>query len=588
MPKTTYSIYPAMGIARLGNSPSQFYIGPETYRGLPILPNGAPFFPKDFRDSEGRMRRQAARFHVYREGGQHIEEVNLDSPAIKEIRWTVHLANKKASWYQFLTSSGEQGYPPNHPLRNADQQAIEERLKLIIDPGPRSISGPNAGGPTNPIEFSRSTIPHGYKGGNFPPPALKPFSIDTLGALQTDAQGRLLVLGGFGRSGSLADKPNLPTYANNDGWWDDTSDGPVSASITFTSGEVVEADPAWVIVAPPRYAPELASLVTLYDAIFDSVVRLQAGRPDIYENGLWKSGIEGYRPRFDTEIKPIFERAAGYHWVAAIPPKPHTFDLKMLGNPDSALNEYRRYHLDAIRPPRNENVIINATSGATMMPYIAGDDCLGAADLGGATKATSKYLRLTDTQYFFLQQWAAGHFEAGEKAETHPGHYLSRAVLENCVGGGFSPGIEMTWICRNPSIYAKPFRIRVREDMPDPLSLGFQPELGLEPGDVCRYMALPWQADFNECSSQPIEGRMLWWWPVQRPEFVHLETGQQVAWIGSSSDQNAGDYISFSDNVEMVNNWDKLGFVFNVGARNEDQFIEVERIIPRSNLRNEA
>ena len=48
---------------------------------------------------------------------------------------------------------------------------------------------------------------------------------------------RFLVLGGYGHSGSIADDPSLPTYANNDGWWDDTSDGPVGATIVLASGE---------------------------------------------------------------------------------------------------------------------------------------------------------------------------------------------------------------------------------------------------------------------------------------------------------------------------------------------------------------
>jgi hypothetical protein len=165
MTDATYVVFPAIGIARVGDSPTDFYIGPETYRGLPILPDGAAFGPTDFRDAEGHMRRQAARFRIYRETGETVEEITLESPGVKEIRWTVHLANKKASWYEFKTSSGEQGYAPNHLLRNADKQTVEDRLKLIIDPGPRDISGPNAGGAASPVEFSRSTIPPGYKGG---------------------------------------------------------------------------------------------------------------------------------------------------------------------------------------------------------------------------------------------------------------------------------------------------------------------------------------------------------------------------------------------------------------------------------------
>jgi hypothetical protein len=59
MPETVYAIYPAIGIARVGNAPSEFYIGPEAYCGLPILPEaaGRSFRPSDFRDADGLLRR---------------------------------------------------------------------------------------------------------------------------------------------------------------------------------------------------------------------------------------------------------------------------------------------------------------------------------------------------------------------------------------------------------------------------------------------------------------------------------------------------------------------------------------------------
>jgi hypothetical protein len=598
MSDVTYAIFPAIGVARLGNAPTEFYIGPEKSGGLPVLPNNerAPFRPEDFRDAEGRLRRQAARFRIFRtEDGAGGEEITLDHSDVADIRWTVHLANKKASWYQFQTSKGQDGYAPNHPLRNGDRKSPDERRKLFIDPGPREIAGPGQG-VRERVEFSRTTIPGGYKGGNFPPDGLKPYGIDTLGALQTDSVGRLLVLGGLGRSGSTNDPPELPTYANNDGWWDDVADGPVRAVVVLKSGESIEVTAAWVLVAPPKYAPQIPNLVTLYDTIFDVAVRRQGYCTDIYENGFWKGGANGYRPHFERDIKPIFERASNYVWVTAIPPKPHSFNYELLGDPRQSLNGLRKFFLDVIRAPGQENRIASESSGATMMPYIAGDDCLGAADSSGASQATAKYLRLTDTQYFFLQQWSEGYFKVGATPEEHPGHRLTRGVLENCVGGGFSPGIEMTWISREPRIYSEPFRIKARADIPDPLSLGFDPALGMEPGDVSRYMALPWQADFNECSSQPVEGRMLWWWPAQRPEFVHLlpssiesteeggttnKFGRQVPWVGTDYDQTGRDYISFATDVEMVENWDRLGFVYNIGSAEQPHFVEVMRTLPR-------
>ncbi len=120
-----YQIFPAIGIARVGNS-EEYYLAPETPGGLPILNNGEPFaWPP----------------------------VNL------------------------------------YPLENY--------------PDPLYPDTPN--------------------------------TINRLGEAHTDAQGRLTVVGGFGRSGSSVNPPSIKDYANNDHWWDDTSDGPISATIVSSS-----------------------------------------------------------------------------------------------------------------------------------------------------------------------------------------------------------------------------------------------------------------------------------------------------------------------------------------------------------------
>lgn len=585
-----YKIFPAIGVARVGNAPAQFYIGPETYRGLPINPDGSAFNETDFRDKQGNLCRQAARFRVYRvEDGVVREEVTLNTPHVQSIVWNAHLANKKPSWYTFETSLGETGYAPNHPLRNPKIKG-QDRLKLIIDAGPRHIAGRDQQG----VHFNMAGVPGDYQGAHFPEQKLKPTdeAITTLGELRTDADGRLLVLGGYGISGTTDKTAKINEYANNDNWWDDTSDGPVGACITLDDGTVVDAAPAWVLVGPPSYAPEIPNLVTLYDTIFDAMVR--AGHyPEIFSDAAWKAGAQGYRPSFPGEIQPLLERADLYRWVSAIPPKPHTFDYSMLGAVDASgqgaveFKGLRQYIFSFLRPPDQENRIIGE-NGATLMPYLAGDNCLNLQH------APSKYLRLTDTQYFFLQQWVQGWF-VGDQPEEQAGTALTRAVLDNCVGGAFSPGIEMGWISRNPTIYAEPFRIRAHFVIHGPLSLDFNPARGMEPGDVTRYMAVPWQADFNECSfqdSQATEGRTLWWWPAQRPEFVYLEPtakqiedacdpnahpqpreqiGTQVAWVGTDFDQLADDFIMFADDVDMVKYWPKLGFVM------EKEILTVEK-----------
>ena len=131
-------IYPGIGFARVGNCPDQFVLGPEV-PGRPADAEGR------FKDRQGRIKRQAARFRVYGfdADGNVLRELTA---AEADITWTVHLANKKAAWAEFRGAAAEAqadagGNPL--PLRNA---AISDRESLIIDPGPRSISGPGQTG----------------------------------------------------------------------------------------------------------------------------------------------------------------------------------------------------------------------------------------------------------------------------------------------------------------------------------------------------------------------------------------------------------------------------------------------------------
>ena len=89
-----------------------------------------------------------------------------------------------------------------------------------------------------------------------------------LGEIRCDADGRLVVLGGFGKSATVSSSL-ITHYANNDGWHDDTSDGPVEASVVLTNGAKPDVAPAWVIVAPPDFVPGMTNVVTLWDVMQD-------------------------------------------------------------------------------------------------------------------------------------------------------------------------------------------------------------------------------------------------------------------------------------------------------------------------------
>lgn len=85
---TVYKIHPAIGIARVGNSPDDFFIGPEKL-GEELRPEGG------FKDNQCRVKRQAARFRVFAHHDDGTKKEIGKEEA--DITWTVHLVNKKGS-----------------------------------------------------------------------------------------------------------------------------------------------------------------------------------------------------------------------------------------------------------------------------------------------------------------------------------------------------------------------------------------------------------------------------------------------------------------------------------------------------------
>ena len=65
------AIHPAIGVARVGNSSSSYFYGPE-------VPNQAPEPPGFYRDSQGALKRQAARFRIGGDLTDHVQGDGLD------------------------------------------------------------------------------------------------------------------------------------------------------------------------------------------------------------------------------------------------------------------------------------------------------------------------------------------------------------------------------------------------------------------------------------------------------------------------------------------------------------------------------
>lgn len=589
-----YAIGPSIGNARLGNSPDGFYLEPDKVGGLPIacdsqgnttIQSGVPVKVRQFKDALGRVMRQGAYFRVFEIlDDNSSRELTLDSPDVASISWTVHLANKKACWYQFSGLEGNLLYGESNSytakgvaLRNPDVKDTDKRRELIIDPGPRSVSGRRQHAAINKQSSG------GYKFASWPKSALYGELIDSLGDALTDDAGRLIVLGGYGKSGG---DTSITSFAGANSWHDDISDGPVACTVQLKNGQTLELQ-AWCLVGSPKFAPEVENIVSLDDTMFDVAVRCLNAFPAIFANGTFNAS---YAPNFERDILPILQRPGGYRWVANTPSmnslSPPPFDPK---DKSEATQGLRNAYLALFRIPSPENSIgpdantLFTSHGFPMMPLNSGSNSVfNQKDL------IDKFLTLTETQYFFLKQWAAGHFDTTPSPRTDIVTALTEASMGNCVGGPFCPGIEVTWSTRNPNIYAAARQIRQRHPMSYYDANGLNPDedetaapLGCEPGDLTKRMAIPWQADFFQCSIQYINFTdpavnkgdgiptpptyYAYWWPPQSP--WQVITGDLGIDAQAQAGTPAGFQVMFTRGIntfsQMIDYWHYMGFLVN-------------------------
>ncbi|EAR28177.1 hypothetical protein PTD2_20217 [Pseudoalteromonas tunicata D2] len=502
-------IHPSVGVARLGNSEmcdkieSRECLSPESIGGLPLEPeSGLPV--TFFKDTAGRIKRQGQVFKLF--DGE--TEITLDDDRIEAIVWTVHLANKKAAWYQYSELQGNLLYGETNsytarkvPLRNAD---AVNRKSLIIDPGPRSISGCNVSG----VDFDRASIPPSYKHGSFP--TAKPqygSAVNTLGTLKTDNKGRLIVFGGYGHAGG---DEALTSYGGSDTWHDDTADGPVYCEVTYKDGTTVTLK-AWVVVGSPDFAPEIVNISSLDDTFFDIGVRYKNLVPSLFSNGHFNVD---YIANYKRDILPIIERISNYQWVANVQSMSGFFSYQFNFADNSEANRSKRQaYYDYFRKPdlkigaieKPQETLFSDVNGGQlpMMPMNSGSNSV-------SNTTVEKFMALDDTQLFLLGQWALGKFEDTPEPAPFAVHPLDKASIGNCVGLPMCPGIEVTWSLQNPNLYESAYVIAHDGGIGAYNETGLTPSRdeceggGCQPGDLTKRMACPWQADFFQCTVQPV------------------------------------------------------------------------------------
>lgn len=515
------AIHPGIGVARVGNSEltgSEWITGNDEYADIYIGPETDTPQPMQYetvRDSTGKIKRQGARFRIYgyNAQGQVVKEI-LPEDAGTTINWKVTLANRKAQWFRFDHAWDKDFFrsEENQPsiLRNSENS---DRASLAITPDTMSISGTHTR--SAPIKGKFRSIEV------------------TLGELRTDMKGRLIVLGGAGTAGTTADANdpdhnvllgNTGNFNNSNQWYDDISDGPVHAEVTI-NGKSFDVDSAWVIVAPPNFAPDMIGITTLYERLEE--LYMEAGMLPAPEKIL-----------FSKHILPTLQRLSQTSWVNKGfhdlfgPGKPGDFfnieKLKRLStapdhgdDPNKASRQYVFDHLQDPSAPKCD---------PTKWPLLYGDSFgEDPVDIQDDTKpflnvdSPDDMTALSYIRYSWFKRWLEGDFV--DDSDTLPPDYatideaplaeqpalLDKAALHFCLADAFHPGCEVTWPMRHLGLYRAPFRIR--EAGADGVYIPAQGEtfghtdahipdkgLGAQPaGGLTRWMALPWHGDTARC-----------------------------------------------------------------------------------------
>lgn len=625
---TSIRLHPGIGLARLGNS-DEFYLGPEA-PGIVVDPGDSGGPGPDggtYRDSSGRLKRQAQRYRVYAYDANDnvIAELTSDSGLVKSLCWRVHVRNMKAASYAF---QGAYLFDPD-ALRNPSIQPGKkpiERKQLIIDPGVHTIASGQAG----PVVMKgdvftgieKGTLPGGLRFEGYTPkdPSQEVEVTYTaakdieLGQLRLDAQNRLLFVPAPGKGdcvttpkvvlsnpSNTVEPPNGPengqnpltnqfSYFNVPGWWDDNCCGEIDVTVTLNDGTVLstrdnvksESDDgtrnpkagAWIITAPPKYAPHLYHVVSILDRVYETF-------PEAYP-------YDGKKTNFYRDIYPIFSSSVNSGWVSveAAGVKPEAKNrghgpaqsgnllspacLAVLTDPRENMKPVRQniYRLmrhapgqrgrlvDSLMPapPQQptswKNEEFKRAEVDTLMPKLWGTGGKPLQNRQLGINLPDQFLSLTDWQLNHLKNWAEGDFEVGvlqhplslEKLSLNDQpHALDSAALEPTSGGGFHPGIEFPYLIIYREFFAEAFR--VAKDV--------------EPGWLSAFMSSPWQGDLWSCSEA--------WWPAHRPDIVFeydakTKTRTYKEWFRGYDAE--GEPLSATDGYEqMAYAWPKLGMV---------------------------
>jgi len=632
--KPLFRIYPSIGIARMGNGPAnkeEVVFSPEVpWKNLfetNIVPHTAEgalkkqaqrFYIYKCDDQGNPLEKVKPKDYII----EWFVEVANKKPFWYDFNNSLDLSvnmegnnknlSKKFFEDRIAPAISASSRNPNIPSEGVVEKDIQNsRKELINGPNLGSVSSKNTRvelsgffpfprvDKVSNIANKRRTIPKSVKLGTIE------YDNDNC---NSETNGSLIFYSGDGVSASLNPSDLNTDFADNSNWYDDICDGRVTAKLTPKGGGesiVLESAQAaaWVASAPPDYAPQINPISSLYDLVTgaapgdlktDEASTLSRVLPLFFKfyQMQWVNLSDFLAPSFKETIDQLTENG--------------NFDFLYKSSPESQATREAIFTL--FRNPRydyiNENIIpskdvtdfdaLGIPSIPNQLPYYVGD----GVNYPGSP---AQWFAIPPMLYDQLEQWSKGNFTTPKELvnfmdscpEGNPmirlGEYyqrdfvtaaadprkapllMTRAVLETLYGGGFHPGVELTWPMRHAQMYRENsltydsvngsqaydlFGLRevrinaASKEVQDEIffnDFGFlmtpedvrksmnsdNPEYWLwqiTPGDLTKWMGIPWQSDAGSCqavwtkSQYPVPA----WWAANLPIDVFTNESYQA------------------------------------------------------------
>lgn len=621
-----FRIYPSIGIARVGNGPAdkQNVVWSPEVPGQDMYATDLELYTKD-----GRLKKMAQRFYVYEcdDEGKPVRPINTDDYDVEwavEVANKKPFWYNFNNCLDLSIVSDNQDLSPNvakHKL--APGKSTTYRNPNVLDMGERVPEGYNYRKELinrPPAATVSKTASRCELGGKFPFPQdsaktsrlAQSMGCDdqsvSLGIIEYDDgkdgdgavlnprhQGTLIFYAADGHSAALNPSDLNVDFADNANWYDDICDGRVSATLkSRKDGSTVKLDDArsaaWIATAPPNYAPQIDPLSTMFDLITGTAIPADGKGP--FQPGL-------------SLVIPLMYRLYRMQWVNLgdflAPSFRETIDeltkegkLKYLYTKEPAgavvreqifklfRNPAYPYDNQPVIPSKEQTDILNRGVGKRplQLPYYPSD----GVDYPGSP---AQWFAIPPVLYQQLENWRDGNFESipGLQGETmeelgrffqqcyleaaeQPGKealLMTRAVLDTLYGGGFHPGVELTWPMRHNEMYAentlvysdvlqrsghsiglyglREVRLNIAsrarekdiffhdfgllmdsEDIRESLDPANSKHWLWEitPGDLTKWMGIPWQSDAGSCQAVFTEEQypVPAWWAANLPVYV--------------------------------------------------------------------